>query len=207
MNLITTTLSTSLATPQLLDQPDLSPLISKTAISIVSVGSSDAGIIINSQGIMLTTYKKNYRKSPPIVTFNHGLSSPTVFVNAIPEAGFTLLKLTELPANFPIAKIGNPDMLEMGQALKIVNTSSTAKKRFHLGQVVGMMSRKTNASGKIIDYLQVETTTQQNNLSGPLFNLKGELLGLISAELLTGGNGRMAIATSINIALEILDSI
>ena len=60
-------------------------------------------------------------------------------------------------------------------------------------------------NGKVISnisLIHVKTTALQNNLSGPLFNLKGELLGLISSKFLIGGNGRMAVAVSINTVLE-----
>ena len=151
---------------------------------------------------ILTSYKEDYRNAPTRVTFNNGQSCSAVFFKANQEAGFTLLKLEELPINLRVAKIGKPTNLTIGQKLKIVNTLSTTKKRFYLGKLIGIMGRKVAINGKIINYLNLETTALQNNLSGPLFNLKGELLGLISSKFLIGGNGRMAVAVSINTVLE-----
>ena len=114
---------------------------------------------------------------------------PAKLVGADPKADVALLKIEDpRAASLPGATLGDSDALEVGDyvvaigepfGLQATVTSGiiSAKERAQFGGVNGAYS----------DYLQTDASINPGNSGGPLFNLRGEVVG-VNAAIISGAN-------------------
>jgi len=186
-----------------LEQKKPSLFIQKETASIVKVYSqsvnlektaiatSSSGIIIDQTGLILTAFNKHPKNKKLVVALaDNEFETATILAN-IPEIGLTLLQLNRLPKNIPTAKVGRLDGLSIGADIQVFN----AKEKSYKGKLTGKTARRDLLlHGQIVNYLHIETIEKMSEFTGPLFNAKEELIGFVSAPLLTGGNGNMGVA-------------
>lgn len=106
----------------------------------------------------------------------------------------------ETKENLPVAPLGDSDALEVGEWVMAIGNP------FGLAQTVtaGIISAKGRwiGSGPYDDYLQTDASINPGNSGGPLFNAKGEVIG-INAAIVAGGQG-IGFAIPINMAKAVL---
>lgn len=106
----------------------------------------------------------------------------------------------ETKENLPIAPLGDSDALEVGEWVMAIGNP------FGLAQTVtaGIISAKGRwiGSGPYDDFLQTDASINPGNSGGPLFNAKGEVIG-INAAIVAGGQG-IGFAIPINMAKAVL---
>ncbi|NMC73563.1 MAG: DegQ family serine endoprotease [Geobacteraceae bacterium] len=106
----------------------------------------------------------------------------------------------ETKENLPVAPLGDSDALEVGEWVMAIGNP------FGLAQTVtaGIISAKGRwiGSGPYDDFLQTDASINPGNSGGPLFNAKGEVIG-INAAIVAGGQG-IGFAIPINMAKAVL---
>ena len=102
--------------------------------------------------------------------------------------------------NLPIAPLGDSDKLEVGEWVMAIGNP------FGLAQTVtaGIVSAQGRVigSGPYDDYIQTDASINPGNSGGPLFNAKGEVIGINTA-ILAGGQG-IGFAIPVNMAKSII---
>jgi serine protease Do len=102
--------------------------------------------------------------------------------------------------NLPIAPMGDSDKLEVGEWVMAIGNP------FGLAQTVtaGIISAQGRVigSGPYDDYIQTDASINPGNSGGPLFNTKGEVIGINTA-ILASGQG-IGFAIPINMAKSII---
>ena len=102
--------------------------------------------------------------------------------------------------NLPIAPMGDSDKLEVGEWVMAIGNP------FGLAQTVtaGIISAEGRVigSGPYDDYIQTDASINPGNSGGPLFNAKGEVIGINTA-ILASGQG-IGFAIPINMAKSII---
>jgi serine protease Do len=108
--------------------------------------------------------------------------------------------------NLPIVKIGNPDTTRVGEWVVAIGTP------FGLENTVtsGIVSAKSRSlpGDSYVPFIQTDAAVNPGNSGGPLFNLKGEVIG-INSQIFSrsGGFQGLAFAVPINVAMEVRDQI
>ena len=164
-----------------------------------------AGVIIDKSGLILTTAKVVTKAAAIGVQFNDGQFLEAVLVQSIPEANMALLRLKQIPKQLPVAKMGDDDELRIGQQMMIIDNSGTYSEMPCAAIITGKMMRGTHTSNELVGFIQLERSILADHKDGILFNKKGELLGIIYANLISGDNGKMVIAIAINTVKEMAD--
>lgn len=102
--------------------------------------------------------------------------------------------------NLPVAPLGDSDKTEVGEWVMAIGNP------FGLAQTVtaGIVSAQGRVigSGPYDDYIQTDASINPGNSGGPLFNTRGEVIGINTA-ILAGGQG-IGFAIPINMAKAIL---
>ena len=110
-----------------------------------------------------------------------------------------LLKIDAKDA-LPTAKLGDSDAIEVGEWVMAIGNP------FGLSETVtaGIVSAKGRVigSGPYDDYIQTDASINPGNSGGPLFNARGEVVGINTA-IVAGGQG-IGFAIPINMAKSIL---
>jgi serine protease Do len=116
-----------------------------------------------------------------------------------PKVDLALLKL-DGASNLPIAKLGSSEQLRVGEHVLAVGNP------FGLGHTVtlGIVSAKARSigAGPYDDFIQTDASINPGNSGGPLFNWRGEVVGINTA-IRAGANG-IGFATPVDALKDIL---
>ena len=112
-----------------------------------------------------------------------------------PKLDLALIKI-EAGEDLPVASLGESDGIRVGEWVMAIGNP------FGLEQTVtvGIISAKgrTIGAGPYDDFIQTDASINPGNSGGPLFNMKGEVIGINTA-IIAGGQG-IGFAIPVNMA-------
>ncbi len=162
--------------------------------------SLGSGVIISPDGYILTN--NHVVKDASIIKIRlYGSKEDydAKLVGQDPKIDLALLKI-EAKEELPYAVMGDSDALEVGDWVIAIGNP------FGLSHTVtkGIVSAKGRVigSGPYDDFIQTDAPINFGNSGGPLFNLKGEIVGINTA-IISGGQG-IGFAIPINMAKSLL---
>ncbi|HYF93827.1 MAG TPA: trypsin-like peptidase domain-containing protein [Symbiobacteriaceae bacterium] len=134
-------------------------------------------------------------KTTEVVTPNQ------IFADATSDVAVIKVKNTSIT---PVT-LGNSDTVTVGETVVAVGNPLG----FRLGNSVssGILSGVGRAVGSAYPFLQVDAAINPGNSGGPLFNLKGEVIGINSAKMAEIGVEGLAFAIPINTAKQIAETL
>jgi serine protease Do len=161
--------------------------------------SLGSGCIIDREGYIITNNHVIEKAQTIKVKLIDGKEYDATVVGRDPKTDLALIKIDAKNA-LPSAAFGDSDSLEIGDwVIAIGNpfgleTTVTAGIVSAKGRVIG--------AGPYDDFIQTDASINPGNSGGPLFNLKGEVVGINTA-IVSGGQG-IGFAIPINMAKELL---
>lgn len=162
--------------------------------------SLGSGFIINREGYILTNYHVIENATEIIVTLS--ADKKDYRAEVIGQDQKLDIALIKINANgdLPVATIGDSDGLKVGEWVLAIGNP------FGLGGSVtaGIVSQKGRVigAGPYDNFIQTDASINPGNSGGPLFNVRGEVVGINTA-IIAGGQG-IGFATPINMAKEVL---
>lgn len=163
--------------------------------------SLGSGFIINKEGYILTNNHVVDNAEEIIVTLSDKKEKEykAKVVGKDARLDVALIKI-DANGDLSVAAIGNSDSLQIGEWVMAIGNP------FGLGHTVtaGIVSAKGRVigAGPYDNFIQTDAAINPGNSGGPLFNLKGEVVGINTA-IIAGGQG-VGFATPINMAKDIL---
>jgi serine protease Do len=163
--------------------------------------SLGSGFIINKEGYILTNNHVVENAEEIIVTLSDKKEKEykAKVVGKDARLDVALIKI-DANGDLPVAVLGDSDKLEIGEWVMAIGNP------FGLGHTVtaGIVSAKGRVigAGPYDNFIQTDAAINPGNSGGPLFNLKGEVVGINTA-IIAGGQG-VGFATPINMAKDIL---
>jgi len=162
-----------------------------------------SGFVISEDGLILTNnhvVEKATEIKVKLESGKEGKEYDAKVIGRDPKTDLALIKV-EIDADFPKpAHIGDSDVIRVGDWVMAVGNP------FGLGQTVttGIISAKGRiiGAGPYDDFLQTDAAINPGNSGGPLFNMKGEVVGVNTAIIAQGQNIGFAIPA--NMAKELL---
>jgi serine protease Do len=178
-------------------------------------GSLGTGFIIDAEGLILTNYHVIEQAAENqavdiVVTLKDKRQFGARILGKDSKTDIALLKLQEKPGKVPSsitpAKIGDSDKVRIGEPVVAIGNP------FGLDYSVsaGIISSKNRniGQGPFDNYLQTDAAINPGNSGGPLFNTKGEVIGINSAIFSRSGQfGGIGFAIPINDAKNVLENL
>jgi serine protease Do len=159
-----------------------------------------SGFVIDPRGYILTNNHVVEGAFNIKVRFADGRSMEAEVLGRDPLTDIALIKLKTPPANLPVLKLGDSDAMRVGDWVVAIGNP------FGLASSVsaGILSAKAREIGATTydDFLQTDAAINPGNSGGPLFNLKGEVIGMNTA-IVSGGAG-IGFAVPSNLAKAII---
>ena len=138
------------------------------------------------------------------VTLNDKRQYPAKLIGQDEKSDVALLKIEA--KNLPTVKIGNPDELRSGEWVAAIG----APFGFENSVTSGIVSAKnrTLPDDGYMPFIQTDVAINPGNSGGPLFNLKGQVVG-INSQIYSRSGGFMGIsfAIPINVAMNVADQL
>ncbi|WP_051229107.1 DegQ family serine endoprotease [Paludibacterium yongneupense] len=167
----------------------------------VSFGS---GFILSQDGYILTNAHVVSSSSQIKVMLTDKREMNARLVGLDKRTDVALLKVDG--ANLPVVKIGSPGQLKVGEWVAAIG----APFGFENSVTAGIVSAKGRSlpDENYVPFIQTDVAINPGNSGGPLFNLKGEVVG-INSQIYSRSGGFMGIsfAIPIDLAINVADQI
>jgi serine protease Do len=168
---------------------------------IVGANSIGSGIVISADGLILSAAHVVQTADDVWATFHDGSGVKATVLGTNISADLALLKLTSPPKNLKYAKLGDSDMAQIGDQIFIVGMPYGLSHTLTAGHLSSKRNPPTHSLSLPIQWLQTDASINQGNSGGPMFNMKGEVIGIVSHMLSkSGGSVGLGFAVSINTA-------
>lgn len=157
-----------------------------------------SGIIINSDGYILTNYHVVQGAETVSVILNNKKEVPAKVVNYNANQDLAVIKVTEKTTMPAVAELGDSSKVQVGDS--VVAIGNPLGKEL-LGSVTSGIISSTNRAISVgsttQNFIQTDAAINPGNSGGALVNSKGQVIGINSAKI--GGNGVEGIGFAIPI--------
>ena len=163
---------------------------------------SGSGFIIRNDGIVITNNHVVEDAKEILVTLNDKREFNAKVLGRDPKTDLAVLKI-EPKGELPVAKLGDSESLQVGDWVMAIGNP------FGLSNTVtaGIVSAKGRSigAGPYDNFIQTDASINPGNSGGPLFNERGEVVGINSAIFSQGGgNIGIGFAIPINLAKKLV---
>ena len=163
------------------------------------------GFIISKTGEILTASHVVQTADEMTVELKDGRIYAAQVTSSVDYADLALIKLLSPPADLKPVKLGESSKATLGEKLIVIGTPFGIEQTLTVGYLSAKRTNDSPFSEAKIEVLQSDAAINQGNSGGPVFNLKGEAIGIVSSILSTsGGNQGIGFAISIDTAKELL---
>jgi serine protease Do len=184
------------------EQQGLAPFPQQGMVSLNGIGS---GVLISSDKV-LTAAHLVQAADRTMVEFSRGELIPARVIGSALSADIALLQLEHSPANAAPVTLGNSDKLDVGDQIFVVGAPYGLSRTLTAGHVSGrhlLNERSEDTTG--VEFLQTDAAVNSGNSGSPLFNLDGEVMGIVSNIMSrSGGSEGMAFAATSNTTRRLL---
>ena len=163
---------------------------------------SGSGFIIRKDGIVLTNNHVVENAKEIKVGLSDGREFPAKVLGTDPKTDLAVLKI-DAKTDLPVAQLGDSDALKVGEWVVAIGNP------FGLDNTVtaGIVSAKGRSigNGPYDQFIQTDAPINPGNSGGPLFNQRGDVIGINTAIFSqSGGNIGIGFAVPINVAKELV---
>jgi len=155
-----------------------------------------SGVISDKSGLIITASHVANLSDSVEIHMKNGDVYPAETISSFPFADIALLKIIDPPPDLPVAVMGDSDQMKTGEEIFIIG----APHGFSQTLTVGHFSGRPKDTGSFnignTEFLQTDAAINPGNSGGPMFNTRGEVVGIVS-HIRTGSSG-MGFAASSN---------
>jgi S1-C subfamily serine protease len=172
----------------------------------VTQGGLGSGVIISEDGLIMTAAHVVEVADRLVVVFKEGQKAPAIVMGLVKMSDVALIKLEKVPQELTPATLGDSDSASVGDRIFVVGAPHGLEQSLSAGYISGRRNLG-DMTGQLIpiEFLQTDAAINQGNSGGPMFNMEGEVIGIVSFILTqSGGFDGMGFAASINVAKDLL---
>jgi Do/DeqQ family serine protease len=168
------------------------------------VPSSGSGVIIDSEGLVLTNNHVVEDAIEITVNLADGIERQGTIVGTDPETDLALISIGEVPEDH-VAPLGDSDKLQIGEWAIAMGNPLGLDWTLTVGVISAKGRANLNISGggpTFQDFIQTDASINFGNSGGPLTNIHGEVIGINAAINTRAEN--IGFAIPINLAKEVV---
>lgn len=165
-----------------------------------------SGVLISKECHILTAAHVVKGSTQIMVRTQEGTLRKATVLFSEPSADIALLRLDVPDISLSHAVMGDSNALVVGQNIFAIGSPYGMENSFSSGILSAFRGFDKIYDGSVkIEFLQTDAAINSGNSGGPLFNSKGELIGIASSILtVSGGFQGISMAVTINTAKDIL---
>ena len=167
------------------------------------MASSGSGFIITQDGYIATNYHVIDGSNHVSVTLYDGTTYEAEVVGGDEDYDIAVLKIDA--ENLTPVVIGDSSELNVGDQIAVIG-NPLGELTFSMGDgIVSMTNRLINIDGTPFNMIQITAPVNAGNSGGPMFNMYGEVVGIVSAKLSSSGSSSEASVEGLGFAIPIND--
>ena len=158
-----------------------------SARGLVTYSEIGSGVLI-PDGKVMTAAHVVHSMDEIVVEFLGGETVPARVVASEPAADLSLLQLARVPASAQPARLGDSDAVRVGQQVLVIGAPYGLSHSFSAGWISAKWLPNTAYRAMpLAEFFQTTATINTGNSGGPMFNMAGEVVGLVSHNISRGG--------------------
>ncbi|MBW2519306.1 MAG: trypsin-like peptidase domain-containing protein [Deltaproteobacteria bacterium] len=161
-----------------------------------------SGVLISDDGKLLTAAHVVHTADAVAVEFVNGETIPAKVIGSLPSADIALLELEKPPEGIVPVPLADSDTVQPGDEVMVIGAPYGLSHTLSAGHVSGRHTTKDVISEFAdVEILQSDAAVNRGNSGGPMFNMQGEVVGIVSHILTqSGGFEGISFAVAINVA-------
>lgn len=180
------------------------PSVAQTGL--VSLPGLGSGVVVSDDGKILTAAHVVQAADYVAVEFIDGKFVSAHVIASYPLADVAMLQMDSVPPGIVPAKLGDSDKMQVGDEIFVIGAPYGLSHTLTVGHVSGKHGSKEMVGGlSKLELFQTDAAINQGNSGGPMFNMNGEVVGLVSRILSrSGGFEGLGFAVTSNVARKLL---
>jgi serine protease Do len=151
------------------------------ARGLVTFDEIGSGVLVSPDGKVMTAAHVVHAMDEITVEFLGGEAVPARVVASEPAADLSMLQLTRVPAGAQVARLGDSDRVRVGQQVLVIGAPYGLSHSFSAGWISARWPPNTAYRAMpLAEFFQTTATINTGNSGGPMFNMAGEVIGLVS---------------------------
>ena len=181
--------------------------VSDTEPRFVTSSGVGSGVLISNDGMVLTAAHVVQAADAVGVVFSDGALIPARVISSAPSADVALIKLDRVPEKAAPAALGNSDKVEVGDEVFVVGAPYGLSHTLTAGHISSRHTPGRELLGNLekLELFQTDAAINMGNSGGPMFNMDGEIIGVVSHILSqSGGSEGLGFAVTSHVARHLL---
>ncbi len=181
--------------------------VSPGARNFTEMAGTGSGVLVTTDGKVLTAAHLVQAASKIGVEFDSGFGTPARVVSSAPGADIALLQLETVPPDAVAVRLANSDKARIGDQVFVVGAPFGLSHTLTVGHLSGRVrTGRTTASLEKTEFLETDAAINRGNSGGPMFNMDGDVLGIVSFFLSNSGSFEgLGFATAANVARDLIE--
>jgi serine protease Do len=173
---------------------------------LVKYNEVGSGVLVSADGKVLTAAHVVQIADEITVEFLGGESVPARVAAAEVKADLALLQLARVPTGAQPAQLGDSSRMQIGEQVMIIGAPYGIAHTLTVGYLSARHKPDTIfAEMPLAEFLQTDAAINQGNSGGPMFNLRGEVIGIVSHIISkSGGFEGLGFVVSSNMARQLM---
>ena len=169
--------------------------------------SLGSGFIIDSKGIVVTNHHVVKGATAIQISLSDGRKYDAKLIGSDQYSDIAVLQIKNKGRlNLPAVKFGDPKKVQVGEWVFAIGTPFGLKGTVTAG-IVSAINRDINA-GAYDDFIQTDAAINKGNSGGPLFNTRGEVIGINTIIVSpSGGSAGAGFAIPVSTALPVINQL
>jgi serine protease Do len=165
-----------------------------------------SGVLVTADGKVMTAAHVVHAMDEIAVEFLGGETVPARVVSSEPAADLSLLKLERVPRGVGPATLGNSDTVRVGDQVLVIGAPYGLSHSLSAGWISARWpANSVYRAMPLAEFLQTNATINTGNSGGPMFNMAGEVIGIVSHNISkSGGSEGLGFVVTINTAKQLL---
>jgi S1-C subfamily serine protease len=147
-----------------------------------------SGVLISSDGKVLTAAHVVHTADAVEVKFQNGEKVKARVIGSVPSADVSLLQLEKVPEGVSPAILGDSDRMQVGERVMVIGAPYGISNALTTGYISGRIDPDDQLFGQQqMELFQSDAAVNSGNSGGPMFNMQGEVIGIVSSILSRSG--------------------
>src|SRR6059036_3235228 len=165
-----------------------------------------SGVLITQDGKVMTAAHVVHAMDEISVEFLGGETVKAHVVASEPAADLSLLQLERVPSGAKASPLANSDPIQVGDPVIIVGAPYGLSYSLSAGLISARWKPNTvYKTMPLAEFFQTTATINTGNSGGPMFDMKGQVIGIVSHNISkSGGSEGLGFVVTINTAKKLL---
>lgn len=174
--------------------------------SLTRFTETGSGVLVSADGKIMTAAHVVHAMDEIAVEFLGGETVAARVVSSEPAADLSLLQIERVPSGAQVAPLADSDRVRVGNPVMIVGAPYGLSHSMSAGWISARWpANSIFRAMPLAEFLQTNATINTGNSGGPMFNMAGEVIGIVSHNISkSGGSEGLGFVVSINTAKKLL---